>query len=128
MILTLLILAADPVEIYTADQHDCSSEIVQDYELRLTAEDIDSAQMGFNEQSAQPVINIEFSERGNKLFVKAQKDRIGQKLPLCFNGILLAEPILREPILLGSVQISRGYTVDEATKLAAELNGKKPTN
>ncbi len=103
MMLSLFILVAAPIAIYTDDWHDCSAELVPDNELRLTAEDIDSAQMGFNDQTAQPVINIQFTESGNKRFVKVQQGRIGLPIALCFNGELLTKPILQEPVLGGQV-------------------------
>ncbi|MEP2988882.1 MAG: hypothetical protein ABJN65_12905 [Parasphingorhabdus sp.] len=122
--LSVFLLVADPIATYTEDKHDCSAELVQDNELRLTAEDIESAQMGFNDQTAQPVINIQFSERGNKRFVKVQQGRIGLPIALCFNEELLTKPILREPVWGGQVQISGGFTVEEATALATSLNGR----
>ncbi|WP_343759857.1 SecDF P1 head subdomain-containing protein [Parasphingorhabdus litoris] len=102
-------------------EHDCLAEPRQDFEFRLIASDIKSAQVGFHMQSNEPVLNIEFSESGFDRFLAVQKGRVGKKIVLCFKGRLLSTPVLNEYVHSRTAQISGGFTLEEATELQSQM-------
>ena len=128
MIFSILLTTASPIADQIPEPHNCKSLQPLNHELRITPEDIKRAQPGFDHQTNEPIINIEFSEAGNERFKRVQKDRLGLAIALCFNGELLSNPVLREYIYGGFVQISGNFTVEEATDMAAALNGMKNEN
>ncbi|WP_074205427.1 SecDF P1 head subdomain-containing protein [Parasphingorhabdus marina] len=123
MIATLLLLATASDAHQPANTAVCQSQNVLKHELRLSPEDIESAELG--NHSGRPVIYLLFSEIGNQRFMTIQKGRIGKSIALCFKGKLISEPVLREYLYGGSVQISGGFTIEEAEKLTVGLRGQK---
>jgi preprotein translocase subunit SecD len=47
--------------------------------------------------------------------------RVGLPMAVVLDGVVLAAPIIREPILGGSGQISGGFTIESANNLAILL-------
>ena len=58
---------------------------------------------------------------GAKKFANATKDNVGRPLAIILDNEILSSPVIREPILTGSGQISGGFTVEEANQLAILL-------
>lgn len=106
----------------------CQSEQPRQSEFYLKPEYINDAQMQFHHLTNEPVINIVFSESGNKKFIAVQKDRLGKSISLCFKGKLLSQPTLVEYVYGGTVLITGGFTVEEATGIAVALNQVEKSN
>jgi preprotein translocase subunit SecD len=51
---------------------------------------------------------------------------VGKPLPIILDGIILAEPVLRDPITDGQVMISGSFGVKDAERLAKQISGKEP--
>ena len=51
---------------------------------------------------------------------------VGQTLPIILDGVTISEPIIREPIRGGTLQISGQFTLAEADRLAKLISGKDP--
>ena len=103
-----------------------------DYLLRdspvVQGEDLADAQAGFDQQNGQPVINFRFNQSGARKFGAFTKENVGRPFAIVLDGKVLSAPVIREPILSGSGQISGSYTVESASTLAVQLkSGALPT-
>ncbi|MEP3224596.1 MAG: hypothetical protein ABJO01_01385 [Parasphingorhabdus sp.] len=114
----MLLAPLTPLIPVVADSQKLSESIP---ELRLIAADISSANVIIDKQSNRPVLHIVFSPSGNRRFMILQKGRLGKKIALFIGDRLVSEPILHEYIFDGRVQISGGFTFEEAQALRAEL-------
>jgi len=81
-----------------------------------------TAQLNFKflKSSSVDKDNIGF-EKIKKKFANATKDNVGRPLAIILDNEILSSPVIREPILTGSGQISGGFTVEEANQLAVLL-------
>ena len=121
MILMSLLLLVQPIE-NMATQASERTAINNDVPtLRLRSTDIKHIKVSSNETHDQIVIEIEFSELGNRRFLRIQEGRIGKKIALYVGDQLVSEPILYEYIYGGSVNISGGFSMTEALNLQQML-------
>ncbi|MDX2287925.1 MAG: protein translocase subunit SecD [Hyphomicrobiaceae bacterium] len=100
-------------------------------------EDLADAQAGFDSRTNEPIISFRFNQRAARLFGDFTVKNVGRPFAIVLdNGVVngkrdvkvLSAPVIREPILGGSGQISGGFSVQEATNLAIQLrSGALPT-
>jgi hypothetical protein len=83
---------------------------------------IASAAPLFDERTKEPVITIRLTERSGRMFAELTKDNVGRTIEVRIDGKVVMSPIIREPILGGSVQVSGGFTLKDAQELADRLN------
>lgn len=121
MISAILLLATAPGPTPPLTAQEQLIESRKRPELRLTPGDIETARVDFDQYTNQPVINIMFSPSGNRRFMILQKGRLGKTIALYIGDRLITEPILNEYIFDGQVQISGGFTLEEAKALQSEL-------
>jgi SecD/SecF fusion protein len=86
----------------------------------LTNLDVAEARIGFGFDN-MPVINFRFDKPGAKRFATFTRDNVGRPVAIVIDDRILSAPVIREPILSGSGQISGGFTPDEAADLATQL-------
>lgn len=103
-----------------------------DYLLRerpvVSGEDLDDAQQSFDQRTNEPVVTFRFNQSGARKFGRFTKDNVGVPFAIVLDNTVLSAPIIREPILGGSGQISGSFTVDSANNLAIQLrSGALPT-
>ena len=89
--------------------------------LIVSGENLTDAQPGFDRQTNQSIVSFKFDNVGAKKFANATKDNVGRPLAIILDNEILSSPVIREPILTGSGQISGGFTVEEANQLAILL-------
>ena len=87
--------------------------------LRLQVE---KAEATFDTRTNEPVVVITLAARSGRLFYELTQNNIGRTLVLRIDGQVAAEPIIREPIKNGVVQISGSMTVNDAAALAERLS------
>lgn len=75
----------------------------------------------FDSRSGEPVVSIILTEASAKVFAEFTTAHVGRKVAFSIGGNVLATPIIREPILGGSTQISGDMTVQDATALAKQI-------
>lgn len=81
------------------------------------------------DQNNQPVVSFKFDTIGAKRFGNVTKDNVGKRLAIVLDKKVISAPVIREPILGGSGQISGNFSVTEANDLALLLRGGAlPTN
>jgi protein-export membrane protein SecD len=95
----------------------------------LTGRDLVDAQAAFDARTGEPVITFRFSAEGARRFAQVTQENVGNPFAIVFDNEVLSAPIIREPILGGSGQISGRFTVQDANDMAillraGELPGK----
>ena len=73
------------------------------------------------DQNNQAVVSFRFDTVGGRKFGDATKENVGRRLAIVLDGRVISAPVIREPILGGSGQISGNFTVSSAQDLALLL-------
>jgi len=89
--------------------------------VQVSGESLIDAQPGFDPRDNQPVVNFRFDTKGGKKFADITRDNVGRPFAIVLDKKVITAPVIREPILGGSGQISGGFTVVEANELALLL-------
>ncbi len=87
----------------------------------VQGEDLADAQPGFDHLTHEPVINFRFNQVGARKFGAFTKDNVGRPFAIVLDNKVLSAPVIREPILGGSGQISGSFSVDSSNTLAVQL-------
>jgi len=87
----------------------------------LTGENLKDAQPGYDNQNNGIVVNFKLDGVGAAKFATATKENVGRSLAIILDNEILSAPVIREPILTGSGQISGNFTVEEANQLSILL-------
>ncbi len=87
----------------------------------LTGSQVVDAQVAFDQQTNQPIINFKLSSYGAKVFGDFTAKNIGKRLAVVLDGKVFSNPVVRERIGGGSGQISGNFTVVEAGNVAIAL-------
>jgi len=87
----------------------------------VSGENIVDAQASVDKYIQQPVVTFVFDEEGKAKFGKATAENVGRQLAIVLDEKALSVPVIREPILGGSGQISGDFTADSAEDLALLL-------
>jgi preprotein translocase subunit SecD len=89
--------------------------------------DLADAQPGFDPRTNEPIVTFRFSAAGARKFAQATGENVGRAMAIVVDGEVLSAPVIREPILGGSGQISGDFTLQSANDLAAVLrHGELP--
>jgi len=93
----------------------------------VSGRDVADAQPGFDVRTSEPVINFRFNANGARLFAQATQQNVGKPFAIVLDNEVVSAPVIREPILAGSGQISGSFTVQSAIDLAILLrSGELP--
>ncbi len=98
----------------------------------VAGEDLVDAQPGFDQQTNEPIVSFRFNSAGARRFGKFTKNNVGEPFAIVIdNGIdeltkkrdvhVISAPVIREPILGGSGQISGNFTIDGVNELSILL-------
>lgn len=79
------------------------------------------SQPSFDSQTNAPVVNFRFDTLGAKKFGEITARNVGRPFAVVLDKEVITAPVIREPILGGSGQISGNFTVPEAQELALLL-------
>jgi len=95
----------------------------------LTGRDVVDARAAFDARTSEPLVTFRFSADGARRFAQVTQENVGKPFAIVFDNEVLSAPIIREPILGGSGQISGNFTVQDAADMAillraGELPGK----
>ena len=83
--------------------------------------DLTDAQASFDQRTGEPIVNFKFNSTGGRKFGRATQDNVGQRFAIVLDNEVISAPVIREPILGGSGQISGSFTVESANNLAILL-------
>ncbi len=87
----------------------------------LTGEELVDAQATFSSQSSEPVVSFRFNTSGAQKFAQISQQNVGRPFAIVLDKDVISYPVIREPILGGSGQISGNFTVQGANDLALLL-------
>jgi len=87
----------------------------------VSGDELESASPGFDQRSSEPVVNFRFKSAGAQRFAKATQENVGRPFAIVLDGHVISAPVIREPILTGSGQISGNFGVEEANTLSVLL-------
>ena len=87
----------------------------------MTGEDLVDAQTGFDRQTTEPVVNFRLSTSGGRKFGEVTSKNVGRPFAIVLDNVVISAPVIRQPILGGSGQISGSFTVESANDLAILL-------
>jgi protein-export membrane protein SecD len=87
----------------------------------VSGESLVDSQPGFDQRSGEPIVSFRFDATGAKRFGKVTQENVGLPFAIILDGKVISAPVIREPILGGSGQISGNFTVQEANDLAVLL-------
>ncbi len=94
----------------------------------VQGDDLVDAQPGFDQRTNEPVINFRFNQSGARRFGKFTQNNVGRPFAIVLDDKVLSAPVIREPIMGGSGQISGNFSVESANDLAIQLrSGALPT-
>jgi hypothetical protein len=83
--------------------------------------DIAAAEVAFDQRTGEPVVSFRFTPDSARKFAEFTRQNVGHPAEMRVDGKALSRPVIREPILGGSGQISSHFTEQEARDLAARL-------
>jgi preprotein translocase subunit SecD len=82
--------------------------------------EIVSAELAYDQRTRKPIIAFRMSEASRRIFQEFTQNNVGKKMAVKFDGRLLMAPVIREPILGGSGQISSDEHTEADMKVMAE--------
>jgi hypothetical protein len=83
---------------------------------------VQKAEAAFAPETKEPVVVITMAPRSGRMFHELTLNNIGRRLVLRINGQIVSEPIIREAIAGGVVQISGNMALNDAADLAERLS------
>jgi preprotein translocase subunit SecD len=81
---------------------------------------------GFDERTREPIVSFRFDAAGARRFAQVTQENIGRPFAVVLDNEVVAAPIIREPILKGSGQVSGSFTLEEANTLSILLSRGVP--
>ena len=87
----------------------------------VRGDELSDAQPGFDQRTNEPVISFRFNNAGARKFGNFTKDNVSRPFAIVLDDKVISAPVIREPILGGSGQISGSFSVDSANQLAIQL-------
>ncbi|MBT6096536.1 MAG: protein translocase subunit SecD [Rhodospirillaceae bacterium] len=89
--------------------------------VMVSGEDLVDAQPSFDQRDNQPIVNFRFNARGGKKFGDVTSANVNRPFAIVLDDTVISAPVIREPILGGSGQISGNFSVQESNDLALLL-------
>jgi protein-export membrane protein SecD len=124
--------SVDPLQAATTKQVPPGDELVYSndtppipYVLKeqvlVSGENLVDAAPGFDSRTGEPVVTFRFDAAGAKRFAKVTQENVGLPFAIVLDNKVVSAPVIREPILGGTGQISGNFTVQRANDLAVLL-------
>jgi preprotein translocase subunit SecD len=105
--------------IYPSDVKD--NDLLLREEPVLHGGEMADAQAGFDQLTNQPIVTFRFNAAGADKFASFTRNNIGRVMAIVVDGRVVTAPVIREPILGGTGQISGNFTSASAAQLAARI-------
>jgi preprotein translocase subunit SecD len=79
------------------------------------------AQPAFDQRTNEPIVTFRFDSAGARRFGRVTQENVNFPFAIVLDNKVISAPVIREPILGGTGQISGNFTVQEANDLAVLL-------
>ncbi|MCF3639452.1 protein translocase subunit SecD [Rhizobium sp. TRM95111] len=89
--------------------------------VEISGDRLADAKAGFDQRTNEPIVSFTFDTTGARQFADITRANVGRPFAIVLDGKVLTAPVIREPIIGGSGQISGNFTPQEATVLSALL-------
>ncbi len=89
--------------------------------VMVSGEDLTDAQPGFDQRNGEPIVTFRFNNNGARRFALVTQENVGKPFAIVLDNEVISAPVIREPILGGSGQISGNFTVQAANDLSILL-------
>jgi preprotein translocase subunit SecD len=90
-------------------------------QVAVSGADLTDAQPGFDQRTSEPIVSFRFNSNGARRFGQISTENVGKPFAIVLDNQVISAPVIREPILGGSGQISGNFTVQEANDLSILL-------
>jgi len=90
-------------------------------QVLVSGGELTDAQPGFDQRTSEPIVSFKFNTSGARKFAQVTQENVGRPFAIVLDDQVISAPVIREPILGGSGQISGNFTVESATNLAILL-------
>ncbi|MCB1480092.1 MAG: protein translocase subunit SecD [Rhodobiaceae bacterium] len=89
--------------------------------IMVSGEELVDAQPGFDQRTNEPIVSFRFDSAGARKFAAVTQQNVGRPFAIVLDNEVISAPVIREPILGGSGQISGNFSVEGANDLAILL-------
>ena len=89
--------------------------------VMVSGEDLTKADPGFDQRTSEPIVTFTFNTNGARRFGQVTQENVGRPFAIVLDNEVISAPVIREPIIGGSGQISGNFTVQGANDLAILL-------
>jgi preprotein translocase subunit SecD len=89
--------------------------------ILVSGADLTDSQPSFDQRTSEPVVSFRFNSGGARKFAAATAENVGKRFAAVLDNEVITAPVIREPILQGSGQISGSFTIESANDLAILL-------
>ena len=87
----------------------------------VSGENLVDSQPGFDQRTNEPIVTFRFDATGAKRFGRVTQENVGLPFAIILDEQVISAPVIREPILGGTGQISGNFSVQEANDLSVLL-------
>lgn len=88
----------------------------------LTGKDLRRSQVVFDPQTGDPVVQLQFNNKGAQKFEEITERNVGQPLAIFLDNQIVTAPQVNQKITGGEAVITGNFTIEEARQLAIQLN------
>jgi preprotein translocase subunit SecD len=89
--------------------------------VAVSGENLVDAQPSFDGRDSQPVVSFRFDTIGARKFGKVTTENVKRPFAIVLDGKVISAPVIQEPILGGSGQISGRFSIQDTNDLALLL-------
>jgi len=89
--------------------------------VMVSGENLVDSQPSFDQRTNEPVVTFRFDSVGGRKFGNVTGKNVGRIFAIVLDNKVISAPVIREPILGGTGQISGNFTVESAQDLALLL-------
>ncbi|MBI1384442.1 MAG: protein translocase subunit SecD [Rhizobiales bacterium] len=107
--------------VYAGREADGGFEYVLKVRPVVTGEELEDAQPSFDQRDNQPVVTFRFNSSGARKFGRYTQANVDRPFAIVLDNEVISAPVIREPILGGTGQISGNFSVQEASNLSILL-------
>lgn len=80
------------------------------------------AQPTKDEVLEEPAILLGFDEEGTKQLANLSRKRLGERIAIVLGDKVLVAPYINEPMLEGRIEVSGGFTTEDARRLSVQIS------
>ena len=84
--------------------------------------DVDTVEAGVDPVTQQPIVTITLKPESKVAVAEFSRLRVGETVTMRVDGLPLTKPVIRDPILQGTLMIGGNLTYEDARKIVRELS------